>query len=67
MEIPLSLPYMVSEEDFQIANTSFEKVGHYFRIIKQRYVNDTLQVVYVPDTAKRNINETIKFWVISLV
>lgn len=67
MEIPLSLPYMVSEEEFRITNTSFEKDGQYFRIIKQRYVNDTLQVVYVPDTAKRNINETIKLWVTSLV
>lgn len=67
LEIPLSLPYMVSEEEFRIANTSFEKNGQYFRIIKQRYVNDTLQVVYVPDTAKRNINEKIKLWVTSLV
>ncbi|MCF1749642.1 hypothetical protein [Mariniradius sediminis] len=67
MEIPLSIPYMVSEEEFRVANTSFEKDGQFFRIIKQRYVNDTLQVVYVPDTAKRTMNETIKLWVTSLV
>lgn len=67
MEIPLSIPYMVSEEEFRLTNTSFEKDGQYFRIIKQRYLNDTLQVVYVPDTAKRMMDETIKQWVSSLV
>jgi hypothetical protein len=67
MEIPLSIPYMVSEEEFRLANTSFEKDGQFFRIIKQRYINDTLQVVYVPDTAKRLMDETIKQWVTSLV
>ena len=67
MEIPLSIPYMMSEDEFRVANTSFEKDGQYFRIIKQRYVNDTLQVVYVPDTATRNIDETFKLWVSSLV
>ncbi|MCR9015133.1 hypothetical protein [Aquiflexum gelatinilyticum] len=67
MEIPLSVPYMADEEDFRPTNTSFEKDGKTFRAIKQRYVNDTLQIVYVPDTAKRILDNTIKQWVSSLV
>ncbi|MDX5479699.1 MAG: hypothetical protein LPJ98_14725, partial [Cyclobacteriaceae bacterium] len=32
-----------------------------------RYVKDTLQIIYVPDTAKRTLNNTIQLWVSSLV
>ncbi len=67
LEIPLSVPYMAEEEEFRATNTSFEKDGQTFRAIKQRYVNDTLQIVYVPDTAKRILDNTIKQWVSSLV
>lgn len=67
MEIPLSIPYMADQEDFQVTNTSFEKAGQHFRVIKQRYTNDTLQVIYVADTAKRTLDNTIKKWISSLV
>jgi hypothetical protein len=67
MEIPLSIPYMADEEEFRATNTSFQKDGQYYRVIKQRYINDTLQIVYVPDSAKRNLDSTIKQWVSSLV
>jgi hypothetical protein len=67
MEIPLSLPYMSDEEQFRLTNTVFEKDGQLYRAIKQRYTKDTLQVIYVPDTAKSNLQSTIKQWVNSLV
>lgn len=67
MEIPISLPYMADEEEFRATNTHFEKDGQHFRAIKQRYVKDTLQIIYVPDTAKRTLNNTIQLWVSSLV
>ncbi|WP_332910702.1 hypothetical protein [Algoriphagus boritolerans] len=66
MEIPLSAPYMANQEDFQLTNTRFEKDGKYFRAIKQRYQNDTLQVVYVPDTARSVLESTVKSWISSL-
>ena len=66
MEIPLSAPYMANQEDFQPTNTRFEKDGKYFRAIKQRYQNDTLQVVYVPDTARKALESTVKSWISSL-
>lgn len=67
MEIPLSIPYMADQEGFQVSNTSFEKAGQYYRVIKQRYTNDTLQIIYVADTAKRTLDNTIKQWINSLV
>lgn len=66
MEIPLSAPYMSNQEDFQPTNTRFEKDGKYFRAIKQRYQNDTLQIVYVPDTARKVLESTVKSWISSL-
>jgi hypothetical protein len=67
MEIPLAIPYMADEEEFRATNTSFQKDGQYYRVIKQRYINNTLQIVYVPDSAKKNLDTTIKQWVSSLV
>jgi hypothetical protein len=66
IEIPLSAPYMANQEEFQPTNTRFEKDGKYFRAIKQRYQNDTLQVIYVPDTARRALESTVKSWISSL-
>lgn len=66
MQIPLTAPYMSNQEDFQPTNTRFEKEGKYFRAIKQRYQNDTLQIVYVPDTARRVLESTVKSWISSL-
>lgn len=66
MEIPLSAPYMSNQEEFQPTNTRFEKDGKYFRAIKQRYQNDTLQVVYVADTARKALDSTVATWISSL-
>ncbi len=66
MEIPLTAPYMSNQEDFQATNTKFEKDGKYFRVIKQRYQNDTLQIVYVPDTARKALVSTVTSWISSL-
>ncbi len=67
MEIPLAIPYMADEENFRPTNTTFEIDGQQFRAIKQRYVKDTLQVVYVADTAKKNLENTIQQWITSLI
>ena len=66
LEIPLSAPYMSNQDEFQPTNTRFEKDGKYFRAIKQRYQNDTLQLVYVADTARGVLDNTVKKWISSL-
>lgn len=66
MEVPLAAPYMANQEEFQATNTRFEKDGKYFRAIKQRYQNDTLQIVYVPDIARKTLESTVQKWVMSV-
>ena len=67
MEIPISVPYMADQDEFQTTNTTFEKDGQNYRAVKQRYANDTLQVIYVPDTAKNKLDSVVKKWIASLV
>lgn len=67
MKIPISVPYMVDQSDFQVTNTTFEKDGKNYRAVKQKYSNDTLQIVYVPDTAKNKLDNVVKKWITSLV
>jgi hypothetical protein len=57
---------MSNQDEFQPTNTRFEKDGKYFRAIKQRYQNDTLQLVYVADTARGVLDSTVKKWISSL-
>ena len=66
MEVPLAAPYMSNQDEFRPTNTRFEKDGKYFRAIKQRYQNDTLQIVYVSDTARKALVSTVKSWISSL-
>lgn len=67
MEIPISVPYMADQDEFQVTNTTFEKDGKNYRAVKQKYSNDTLQIVYVPDTAKNKLDNVVKKWITSLV
>jgi len=66
LSIPISAPYLANQEDFQATNTRFEKDGKYFRAIKQRFQNDTLQIVYVEDMERGKLDNTIKKWISSL-
>ncbi|MCE7057909.1 hypothetical protein LZF95_24710 [Algoriphagus sp. AGSA1] len=63
IEIPLSAPYMPNQEEFQATNASFEKDGVFYRAIKQRYQNDTLQIVVVPDMDRGILDRTVKKWI----
>ncbi|MBS9522424.1 hypothetical protein KIH41_06580 [Litoribacter ruber] len=66
LEVPISIPYMTDQEEFSETNLTFSKDGKRFRAIKQRYANDTLQLVYTPDTAQNTLDMVVKNWVSSL-
>ena len=66
IKIPVHIPYMTDQENFSVTNTSFIKNGASYRIVKQRYVQDKLQVVYVPDVALNRLDQAIKSWITAL-
>lgn len=63
LKIPLSLPYMANQEEFQTTNISMEMEGQFIRVIKQRYQNDSLEVVYLPDMEKEHFHSQVNDWV----
>jgi len=63
MKIPLSLPYRSDQRDFQEASYNFEKNGVVYRVVKQRYSMDTLQLVYVPDEPLRKLELSVTGWI----
>ncbi len=67
LEVPLAVPYMSFQEDFQVTNTKFEKDGQYYRAIKQRYTQETLQIIYVPDTSRAVLDNTFQTWISSIL
>lgn len=66
IEIPLSIPYMANQEDFQTTNLSMEIEGQFLRVVKQRYQNDTLQIVYLKDHQKQKLDEQVSDWIKSI-
>jgi hypothetical protein len=64
--IPLSVAYMPDQEAFRESNSTFEKDGQHYRIIKQRYKKDTLEIVYVPDAGKAQLRNMAAAWAKSI-
>jgi hypothetical protein len=52
IKIPLSLPYPVQAE-FQRVEGDFEHQGEFYKLVKQKYANDTLYVVCIKSTEEK--------------
>lgn len=66
MKIPLSIPYMANQESFQTTNLPIEINGQFLRVIKQRYQNDTLQIVYLKDHKQQKLENQVTDWIKSI-
>ena len=53
---PVSLPYQPDQADYVASKGSFELYGIHYRVLKQRYMRDTLHVVYTPDIKKNRLD-----------
>lgn len=56
LKVPVSIPYMQDQTDFQRVDGQFEHNGELYRMVKQRYSKDTLTVVCVIDTEHKKID-----------
>lgn len=56
IRVPLSIPYMPDQADFERVNGQFKHEGELYRMVKQRYSNDTLTVVCIRDTEHKKID-----------
>jgi len=63
LKLPMSVPYRADDENFTRVNGVIEHKGEHYRLIKQKYTNDTLTVICIRDAEQKKINEDIADYV----
>ena len=53
IKVPLALPYPVQQDEFQRVQGDFEHQGEFYKLVKQKYSNDTLYVVCIKNTEEK--------------
>jgi hypothetical protein len=53
VKIPLALPYPVQQDEFQRVQGDFEHQGEFYKLVKQKYSNDTLYVVCIKNVEEK--------------
>ena len=66
LKVPVSIPYMPDQPDFDRVDGQFEHDGELYRMVKQRYAKDTLTVICVKDIRHKNINLALSDYVKTL-
>lgn len=63
IKIPLSVPYVAGNDGFERVDGKFEHKGEHYRLVKQKYANDTLTVVCVKDFENKRISQELSNYV----
>lgn len=63
IEIPLTVPYATESTEYQRVDGQFEYQGDMYRMVKQRYSNNTLFLVCVKDVKGKKIDQALKDFV----
>lgn len=63
IRLPLTVPYMADDETFRRVEGKFWHDGQFYRLVKQKYAQDTLTVICVRDHKKVRIQEVISKFV----
>jgi hypothetical protein len=61
--IPITFAYQHDQTEYQSVMQSIEVNDSYYRVVMQRYANDTLHVLYVIDSCQQNLHNSLKDWV----
>lgn len=59
IKVPVSIPYMPDQADFERVSGEFSHEGELFRLVKQKYAQDTLTIVCVRDTEHEKIDRVL--------
>lgn len=63
IKIPLAVPYMTGNQEFERADGKFECNGEIFRLVKHNYSQDTLTIVCIKDHKEKRIQEALSDFV----
>jgi hypothetical protein len=57
LTIPLSLPYPVTGNEYENVEGEFVHEGQYYKLVKQKFENDTLFIVCIQDNATSKLSK----------
>jgi hypothetical protein len=63
IRIPVSIPYLTDNVNFERLDGKFEHQGSHYRLIKQKYLNDTLTIICARDQKTEKINQALSSYV----
>ncbi|HEX6224910.1 MAG TPA: hypothetical protein VFZ52_10895 [Chryseolinea sp.] len=63
LKIPVAVPYKMDSEDYERVDGEFEHNGEFYRLVKQKYQNDTLFMVCIKDHASKRIERALTDYV----
>jgi len=63
LKIALTLPYPIQQQGFERVNGKFEHKGEFYKLVKQRVLNDTLYVICIKDQQQKSLNKTMNDYV----
>jgi len=55
LKVPIAVPYMPDQPSFKRVQGKFEHNGEFYRLVEQKYANDTLTLVWIKDVEHKNI------------
>jgi hypothetical protein len=62
-KVPLAVPYGTDSRNYESVNGEFEKDGEIYRLVKQRFYQDTLYIVCIKDEKTSKINSALEDFV----
>ena len=63
LKVPLSVPYYMDDEEFQRVDGEIEHQGEFYRLVKQKIVQDTLYIVCIKDSKSKQIRQALTDYV----
>ena len=63
LKIPVAVPYQIDSEDYERVDGEFEHQGEFYRLVKQKYQNDTLFMVCIKDHTSKRIEQALTDYV----
>ncbi|MEK6478692.1 hypothetical protein WJR50_14195 [Catalinimonas sp. 4WD22] len=65
--IPLAVPYQSNQQKYVPSSGKVEVDGNFYRVVKQRYANDTLHILYAQDTLQKELKKSVDQWMASII
>ena len=59
IKIPIALPYPLQSRDHERTDGKFEHQGEYYKLVTQRYAQDTLYVTCIKDRKEKQIDAAL--------